>query len=147
MRKIYLVTALAGFVALAACSGGKTEDKKDTSDNTGSVSSASSVNGEEIYKKTCLACHQANGEGIANTFPPLAKSDFLVNRDQVIEQVIKGKSGEMTVNGVKYNGTMPPQAISDEEIAAVLTYVYSSWGNSGGPVSVDEVKAVRNKAQ
>lgn len=103
------------------------------------------ADGETVFKNNCLACHQANGEGIAATFPPLAKSDFLVNREGVIEQVIKGKTGEMTVNGVKYNNTMPPQPISDEEIAAVLTYVYSSWGNSGNAFTVDEVKAVRAK--
>ena len=103
------------------------------------------LNGEEIYKKTCIACHQANGEGIANAFPPLAKSDFLANKVEVIEQVIYGKTGEMTVNGVKYNGVMPPQALTDDEIASVLTYVYSSWGNTGGPVTSSEVSAIRLK--
>jgi len=147
-RVIYSFAVAAAMVLVYACgtkevkpadTAGPPEDKKEET----VVSSA--VNGEEVYKKTCVACHQANGEGIAGTFPPLAKSDFLVNKDAVIEQVLKGKTGEMTVNGVKYNNVMPPQAISDEEIAAVLTYVYSSWGNTGAAVTSDEVKTIRSR--
>lgn len=106
---------------------------------------ANEISGEEIYRGTCMACHQAAGEGIASAFPPLAKSDFLANKSEVILQVIDGKSGEMTVNGIKYNGIMPPQNLNDDEIAAVLTYVYSSWGNTGGPVTSEEVKGIRAK--
>lgn len=111
------------------------------------ASNTETVKGEDVFKKTCLACHQANGEGIPNTFPPLAKSDFLADKKKAIEQVIKGKSGELTVNGVTYNNTMPPQNLSDEEIAAVLSYVYSNFGNSGSTVTVDEVKSIRAQAQ
>ena len=103
------------------------------------------MSGEEVYLKTCVACHQANGGGISNSFPPLAKSDYLADKERAILQVIKGKSGEMVVNGSTYNGTMPPQQLNDEEIAAVLTYVYSSFGNTGGAVTAAEVKAVRDK--
>ena len=99
--------------------------------------------GAEIYKTTCVACHQADGEGMANTYPPLAKSDYLGDKNTVIKQLLKGSSGEITVNGKKYNNTMPPQKLSDEDMAAVLTYVYSNFGNSGPAVTADEVKAVR----
>ena len=136
-------------VAIYACGGKETQTpaEKPKTETPPTTASIGSINGEDIFKKTCIACHQANGEGIANTFPPLAKSDFLANRENVIHQVIKGKTGELVVNGTTYNNTMPPQALSDEEISAVLTYVYSSWGNSGGAVTVDEVKAVRATAQ
>lgn len=87
--------------------------------------------GKTVYGKTCIACHQENGDGLPNAFPPLAKSDFL-NQDpsRVIDIVLKGKDSEIVVNGKKYNGVMPAQVLSDEDIANVLSYVYASWGNN-----------------
>jgi nitrite reductase (NO-forming) len=99
--------------------------------------------GETVYNRTCVACHQADGGGLSGSFPPLAKSDYLADRSKTILQVIKGSSGDIVVNGMKYNSTMPPQALSDEEVAQVLTYVYSHFGNQGKPVTADEVKAAR----
>lgn len=97
--------------------------------------------GKNIYMQTCFACHQGEGQGIANAFPPLAKSDYLnadVNR--AIDIVLYGLSGEITVNGNKYNSVMTAQSLSDEEVANVLTYVYNSWGNSGADVTPAMVK-------
>lgn len=129
-----------------SCGGSKDQPAPQPSAPTEVSGTAASppMTGEDVYKKTCVACHQLNGEGIPNAFPPLAKSDFLINRTEVIRQVLHGKTGEMIVNGITYNGSMPPQVLSDEEIARVLTYVYSSWGNSGKPVTVEEVKATRS---
>lgn len=100
--------------------------------------------GKSIYGKTCFACHQSNGEGLPNAFPPLAKSDFL-NSDVngAIDIVLKGKTGEMTVNGKKYNGVMPAQTLSDEEVANVLSYVYGQWGNNNKEITPAMVKARR----
>lgn len=101
--------------------------------------------GKQIYTKTCFACHQANGEGIANAFPPLANSDYL-NADvkRAIGIVLHGKTGEITVNGNKYNSIMTKQTLNDEEIAEVLTYVYSSWGNKKAEVTTKMVSEVKN---
>lgn len=144
---IIVFTFVSIIYLLFSCGGANNKNSGEQSSVSAAEAMAASkiISGEEIYRKTCIACHQANGEGIVSTFPPLAKSDFLSNRQDVIRQVIEGKTGEMTVNGVKYNSIMPPQNLNDEEIAAVLTYVYSSWGNSGDAVTVDEVKAVREK--
>jgi nitrite reductase (NO-forming) len=101
--------------------------------------------GKHTYMQTCFACHQAEGQGIPNAFPPVAKSDYLnadVNR--AIDIVLHGKTGEITVNGQKYNSVMTAQTLSDDEIANVLTYVYNSWGNSKKEVTPTMVKAVRN---
>lgn len=99
--------------------------------------------GKRIFAQTCFACHQAEGQGMPGVFPPLAKSDFLMaDKARSIRSVIKGLSGEITVNGQKYNGVMPPVMLTDEQIAHVLTYVRNSWGNSGDIVSVEEVKKV-----
>jgi nitrite reductase (NO-forming) len=102
--------------------------------------------GKSIYAKTCFACHQANGEGLGDAFPPLAKSDYLnadVNR--AIEIILKGKTGEIVVNGKKYNSVMTAQTLTDEEVAHVLTFVYSQWGNSKKDISPAMVAAVRKK--
>jgi nitrite reductase (NO-forming) len=101
--------------------------------------------GKQIYAKTCFACHQAEGQGIPNAFPPLAKSDYL-NADtrRAIEIILKGKTGEITVNGEKYNSVMTRQAISNEEIADVLTYVYNSWDNNKTIVTKSQVDQVKN---
>ena len=145
MKKI----CIAGFATLAlffiySCGGGNKPAATNTNATTEAKPTAGDA-GKEIYMKTCVACHQADGGGVSGSFPPLAKSDYLGDKQRAIEQVLKGKSGEMVVNGTTYNGTMPPQALNDDEIAAVLTYVYSNFGNTGGPVTAAEVKAVRDK--
>ena len=100
--------------------------------------------GKQIYSQTCYACHQPEGTGIPNAFPPLAKSDYL-NKDvnNAIGIVLHGKTGELTVNGVKYNSVMSPQTLSDEEVANVLTFVYNSWGNNKTVVTPQMVEKVR----
>ena len=74
----------------------------------------------------------------------MAKSDYLnADVDRAIDIVIHGKTGEMTVNGKKYNSVMTAQTLTDEEIANVLTYVYNSWGNSKKDVTKEMVEKVR----
>ena len=102
--------------------------------------------GKAIYNKTCVACHQANGQGIPNAFPPLAKSDYLKRAPKdLISVILKGQSGEIKVNGVVYNGMMPAQDyLSDEEIADVLNYINNSWGNKNlKPILPSQVKLLR----
>lgn len=100
--------------------------------------------GKEIFGTTCFACHQSEGQGIPSTFPPLAKSDYL-NADpkRAIKTILHGLSGEVTVNGKKYNNVMPSQNLSDDEIANVMTYIYNSWGNNKTDVTPEMVKAQR----
>ncbi|MFC5195551.1 copper-containing nitrite reductase [Bizionia hallyeonensis] len=102
--------------------------------------------GKQVYMQTCFACHQGEGQGIPNAFPPLAKSDYLnadVNR--AISAVVNGLSGEIIVNGNTYNSVMTRQMISSEEVANVLTYVYNSWGNNKQVVTTEMVNKVKNK--
>ncbi|MDN3492274.1 copper-containing nitrite reductase [Winogradskyella bathintestinalis] len=102
--------------------------------------------GKQIYMQNCFACHQAEGQGIPNAFPPLANSDYLnadVNR--AIDVVVNGLSGEITVNGEKYNSVMTKQMISSDDVANVLTYVYNNWGNSKKVVTKQMVENVKNK--
>lgn len=102
--------------------------------------------GKSLYSVNCAACHQPNGQGVPQAFPPLANSDFL-NADKIraIKTVTGGLQGKVKVNGQEYNGVMPPFSFSDEEISSILTYVYNNWGNSGKDVTAAEVKANRKK--
>ncbi len=102
--------------------------------------------GKQIYGQTCVACHQQAGQGIEGAFPPLAKADYLnADADRAIDIVLHGKTGEITVNGKKYNSVMTRQTLSDEEVANVLTYVYNSWGNNKTVVTPERVKKVKGK--
>jgi nitrite reductase (NO-forming) len=104
--------------------------------------------GKAIYGTTCFACHQSEGQGIPSAFPPLAKSDFLnANPKRAIDIVLRGLSGEITVNGKKINSVMPSQNLTDDEIANVLTYVYSSWGNNKAIITPAMVKAQKGQAE
>ncbi len=99
--------------------------------------------GKQIYESYCKTCHQANAQGIPGVYPPLAKSDYLKDKQAVIRALVFGLSGKIVVNGKTYNGVMPPSPYNDADIAAVLTYVYNSFGNGGGIITPEEVAAVR----
>lgn len=102
--------------------------------------------GATVYKQSCAACHQTNGEGVPHAFPPLAKSDFLMaDKTRAIRTVVHGLQGKVTVNGQEYDGVMPALGLNDEDIANVLTYVRNSWGNKGDMVTPAQVKAQRGK--
>ncbi len=98
----------------------------------------------------CFACHQPTGLGLPGMFPPLAGSDWVnaPKADRIIRNVLHGVMGPLNINGKAFSTPapmMPPQgaALNDQQIADVLTYVRSSWGNTGGPVTPDQVKTVR----
>jgi nitrite reductase (NO-forming) len=100
--------------------------------------------GKKVYLTSCFACHMPTGDGLPGVFPPLAKSDFLkADKDRAIKTVIRGLGGPITVNGKPYNNMMPPQDVSDDQTADVLTYIMNEWGNDFGTVTAADVKRVR----
>ena len=101
--------------------------------------------GQQVFAANCAACHQLGGEGVPGAFPPLAKSDFLMaDKDRAIGVVMRGLSGEISVNGQKFNGVMPSLALSNTDIAAVLSYVRTNFGNRATDlVSLRDVQRVR----
>lgn len=104
--------------------------------------------GKVVYGKICASCHLGNGKGVpGNNIPPLAGSALAVDGLKPVKIVLHGFRGEIERNGVKINGQMAAwkDKLSDQEIADVLTYVRTSFGNSGAPVTADEVKAVREE--
>lgn len=105
---------------------------------------ASIERGQEIYTDFCVTCHMPNGEGVAHTFPPLAKSDYLMqNREGSIKGIKYGQEGELIVNGLTYNNTMAPLGLEDEEVADVMNFILNSWGNSTDTkVTTEEVALI-----
>jgi mono/diheme cytochrome c family protein len=112
--------------------------------------------GSRVYATNCAACHQAGGTGMAGAFPPLAghvpellkRSD---GRTYVGKLLLFGLEGEISVNGNNFAGAMPPwNALSDDDIAAVLNYVSNAWDNGKSlppafkPFTPDEIKALRS---
>jgi len=105
--------------------------------------------GKVLFLGTCSPCHQLEGQGVPNTFPPLARSDYLQSdKSKGVNIVLNGLKGPIKVNGVDYNNVMPPQShLADEDIANILTYVRNSWGNTGDAVSREEVAKARVETQ
>ena len=87
--------------------------------------------GKLIYEDFCIQCHLFNGEGIEKIYPPLNNSDYLLkNLDKSIYSIKYGLTGEIIVNGIKYNGVMANQGLEDDEIADVMNYITNSWDNN-----------------
>ena len=103
------------------------------------------ANGEEIYNDFCIQCHLDTGEGVSGVFPPLAKSDFLVNNIEISIRGLKyGMTGPIVVNGEEYDGVMGDQGLGDDEIADVLNYILNSWGNQYNEIiTIEQVASVK----
>ncbi|HEV7349944.1 cytochrome c [Telluribacter sp.] len=99
--------------------------------------------GYQLYTTHCANCHQAEGQGLANLYPPLAGSEYLADKERFICITRYGLSGEITVAGKTYNRPMPanPQ-LKDLEIAEIATYVYTTWGKDSTYTSTEMVTEV-----
>lgn len=158
-------------VAVTACGGADSRDTDRTSvaatqqgdvmyfDSTQAVipgaaaagGAAGAANGAELFTR-CAACHQSTGLGMAGAYPPLAGSEWLLGNPEVpIRIVLHGLQGPITVKGGSFNNAMTPfgDQLSDAEIAAIISYERSSWGNSASKITAEQVKTVREatKAQ
>ena len=104
--------------------------------------------GKTNYMTICIACHQPTGMGLPMVFPPLTKSPYVNGPPERFAAIIlKGNIGAFTVDGKPFNNIMPPQEamLTDEKIAATMTFVRANFGNTSGPVSPDVVAAARKK--
>lgn len=98
------------------------------------------IGGKELYEQNCANCHQKDGKGLQNLYPPIAGSDYLKDKEKVIYIIKNGLSGEILVNGKKYNQPMPANnQLTNLDIAEVVTYIYNEWN---GEIKITEVKEV-----
>ncbi len=144
------LAVLIAAVSIAACApvyGQNDSAAVHTAETSAGTFEELMSQGKSAYETHCGACHQANGQGLAGAFPPLAGSDYLErDREEVLSVALFGLSGPITVNGKEYNAVMPSMGyLSDAELAAAMTYVFNSWGNDFAAVSFDEVAGLRVK--
>ena len=112
-----------------------------------SGAAAAAAQGKKVYESVCGICHGVDGMGKPNMAPPLAGSEWVVTAGfhRLAQIPLDGLNGNLPVEGKDWNLNMAPMgaALSDSDLAAVLTYIRSSWGNKAGAVSADDVKAIR----
>ena len=107
--------------------------------------SQAAESGQATFERICAACHLPSGEGMPGVFPPVKQSDYVKKATpaQLLKVIDNGLSGEVVVNGKKYNSAMPPQALSDEEAAAVLNYLSSALNGGKASLTPEQVKRLR----
>jgi mono/diheme cytochrome c family protein len=103
------------------------------------------VDGAALYAAKCVACHQASGLGLPGVFPPLAGSEWVTGDEKtLINILLHGVTGAMQVKGASYTGAMPGwKAMTDDELAGLMSYIRSDWGNAGAIVKAEAVKQQR----
>ena len=104
--------------------------------------------GKKNYMLICVACHQPTGLGLPAVFPPIAKSPYVNgSAERFASIILKGNAGPFTIEGKPYNQIMPPQeaTLTDDKIAAIMTYVRANFGNTPAPVTAEVVAAARKK--
>jgi len=102
--------------------------------------------GKIVYMQFCIACHMENGEGVPSLYPPLTQTDYILGeKKRLIDAVIHGIEGPVEVKGEKYNNIMAKlDYLRDEQIAEVLSYIRSNFGNNADAVTMEEVRAARS---
>jgi mono/diheme cytochrome c family protein len=132
---------LASFIVLFSASYAQT--KKSAAHQT--TLETSMARGKAVYANVCLACHMADGGGVQNMNPPLIKTTYVLgNKVALIKIVLHGFNEDVEINGKTYSNTMGAHDdLTDRQIADVLTYVRSSFGNKASAVKTMEVSKVR----
>ena len=137
---------VAGLVIMYACgsdnsktSSTKPEEKPKT------ASKPKTDPGKIVYMQFCLSCHMENGEGVPGLYPPLSQTKYVLgDKEWLIKNVLLGQQGPIEVKGQHYNNIMTKlDFLRDKQIAEVLTYVRSNFGNSASAVTEEEVRKVR----
>lgn len=107
------------------------------------------VVGKKVFTQNCAVCHQSTGLGVAGQFPPLVGSEWVLSQDwhgdnHLVKNVLYGLQGPVTVKNIPFNNAMAPwNQLSDQQIAGVLTYIRSEWGNNAPPITTEFVAKVR----
>ncbi|HEV2832328.1 MAG TPA: cytochrome c [Hanamia sp.] len=110
---------------------------------------ASIQRGKLVYASYCLTCHQADGGGVPNLNPPLIQTSYVLgNKDRLINVILNGFTEHVDIDGESYSNNMPPlNALKDQQVADVLTYIRNNFGNKASAVSSAEVQKVRRNAK
>jgi glucose/arabinose dehydrogenase len=139
--RIWRVTYAGDIAGQRQATHAQLEDDRDL------MVATSQGKGADLYVAQCASCHQGLGGGVPGIFPPLTDSDWVSgDKSKLIAAVLHGLEGPIEINGELYDELMPGFAyLDDEDIAALLTFVRSSFGNSAEPVHESEVLLIRNR--
>jgi mono/diheme cytochrome c family protein len=132
---------------IVGCSSGN-EKTSDSSEDT-MKKKQYLVAGETLYLQYCSNCHQQDGTGLADLYPPLLNADYMEeNFEEVICIIKNGKQGEIVVNGKTYNQIMPPlNMLTDLEVAEIATYIYNNFGHERGLIGVKQVSGLLDQCE
>ena len=144
MKKISVIAC--SFFIIAAVTGMKNNSLKERLYSQPDIKK-SIIEGEKVFKKYCISCHQADGGGVPYLNPPLIKTSYVLgNKDSLIHIILHGLNQNIEIEGEVFTNPMPAlNILKDQEIADVLTYVRNSFGNKASAVMPAEVKAMRSK--
>ena len=113
-----------------------------------SGAAAQAAQGKKVYEAVCGICHNPDGTGKPGQAPPVAGSEWVVAKgiNRLVHIPLQGLAGSLVVEGKEWNLNMAAMgvALSDSDLAAVLTYMRTSWGNKAGEVTADDVKKIRD---
>lgn len=156
--KINIILIVGAALLFAACGGRQQQNQQndevppaavneDPSEPAGRSETRIEHPGKDVYDAVCLACHMADGSGVPGMHPPLSETDWVTgDKERLIEIVLNGMSGEIEVKGETYNSIMPPNShLTDKQIADVLTYIRTNFGNDAGEITPQEVAKVREE--
>lgn len=131
-------------VIIAVTAGCKNRDPKQSQQKA-----MTNNPGKQVYNTYCLACHQADGSGVPGMYPPLKKADWAhLDDEKIITIVLQGYKGEIEVDGDIYNGQMPSQHfLTDKQVADVLTWLRTEYGNIKKEITPQEVSSVRKEIE
>lgn len=108
------------------------------------------ISGKTLYENYCGNCHQSDGKGLGKLIPPLRDSDYFRTSVHRTAWIIRyGQTGEITVNGEKYNQAMPANpTLKPLDIAQITTYLYNIWGMNEGVITASEIEDyLKNKPE
>lgn len=133
--KQHITTLLLGLLGLAAIAWVSADPLAE-----------SMARGKVVYDMNCMVCHLGQGEGVPGVNPPLAGSDYLMEKPIAAARAIKyGQQGKVVVNGVTYNSYMANLGLDDDEVADVMNYIMNSWGNEATEMITEEWVAAIKK--
>ena len=127
---------------------GDQRTRADLAAAPGPRAGAAKADGAATYAARCAACHQASGLGLPGVFPPLAGSEWVNGKPELLASILlHGVQGRITVKGLAFDGVMPAfkDQLDDESLAAVASYARAQWGNAGAPIPAGTVASVREK--
>lgn len=146
---IRIISPILAILLLSTISCGNTSNKEQritvTEIESISVQAMQDHPGKRVYDQYCKACHMTDGSGVKGMHPPLVNNKTVTgNNDKLIEVTMKGMSGKVVIDGVTYNGIMPPHNhLTNQQIVDVLNYVRQSFTKSTTEITTEEVQKLR----